>query len=649
MSSPGLGAFDRRLIAPMILGSLLNPVNSSMIAVALVPIGLAFGASPSATAWLVSALYLATATGQPVVGRLVDMYGPRRLFLAGAALVGLAGILGALAPGLGVLIVARVLLGLGTCAGYPAAMYLIRSEAERTGADSPAAVLTALAVATQTIAVLGPTLGGLLIGFGGWRTIFAVNIPLALATLLLGWLRLPRVAGAGGSLRSVDLPGIALFTAMLTSLLLFLMDLRLDRWWLLLLTVAAGAVFARRELRTAAPFIDLRVFGGNFPLLRTYARALLAYTISYSFLYGYTQWLEAGRGLSASHAGLILLPIFATGIVVSTLTGRRPEIRFKLLAGGFFQAVAVALMLLLGPASGRWLLVLIALIIGLPQGLISLASQNAVYFQADPARMGASAGLLRTFGYLGAIVASAANGVFFRHGADTTGLHHLALFLLVIAALFLTVTIADRALSHPSRKETPVALTTLDPHTALVVIDLQKGVVAAPGDPHPAADVIARAADLADAFRAHGAPVVLVRVSGAADGSDSTPGRTESGLRGGTRPAGWDELVEELHTGPDDIVVTKRNWGAFFGTDLDLQLRRRGVTQIVLAGVATSIGVESTARAAHEHGYHVTLATDAMTDRDGDAHRNSIEKIFPRLGETGTTAEIIELLDKTRV
>jgi len=108
-------------------------------------------------------------------------------------------------------------------------------------------------------------------------------------------------------------------------------------------------------------------------------------------------------------------------------------------------------------------------------------------------------------------------------------------------------------------------------------------------------------------------------------------------------------LVAELHTGPDDIVVTKRNWGAFFGTDLDLQLRRRGVTQIVLAGVATSIGVESTARAAHEHGYHVTLATDAMTDRDGDAHRNSIEKIFPRLGETGTTAEIIELLDKTRV
>ena len=103
------------------------------------PIGVAFGAPPSQTAWLVSALYLATAIGQPVVGRLVDIYGPRRLYLVGAALVGVAGVLGTLAPDLGVLIVARVLLGFGTCAGYPAAMYLIRSEARRTGHDSPAA------------------------------------------------------------------------------------------------------------------------------------------------------------------------------------------------------------------------------------------------------------------------------------------------------------------------------------------------------------------------------------------------------------------------------------------------------------------------------------------------------------------------------
>src|SRR3982750_4324300 len=110
----------------MILGAILNPINSSMIAVALVPIAVAFHVLPADTAWLVSALYLATATGQPVVGRLVDRYGPRRLYLIGTSMVGVAGVLGLLAPDLRVLIASRVLLGLGTCAGYPAAMYLIQ-------------------------------------------------------------------------------------------------------------------------------------------------------------------------------------------------------------------------------------------------------------------------------------------------------------------------------------------------------------------------------------------------------------------------------------------------------------------------------------------------------------------------------------------
>lgn len=193
-----------------------------------------------------------------------------------------------------------------------------------------------------------------------------------------------------------------------------------------------------------------------------------------------------------------------------------------------------------------------------------------------------------------------------------------------------------------------MAVTTLDPRTALVVIDLQRGIAAAPTTPYPGAQVVERAVELAEAFRAHQLPVVLVRVSFAADGADAVPGRTEVPRRAGNRAPGWDEIVDDLAGQPGDIVVTKRNWGAFHGTDLDVQLRRRGVTQIVLAGIATSMGVESTARAAHEHGYHVTLAVDAMTDMDVDQHRNAVERIFPRLGETGTTADILDLLAKTR-
>jgi nicotinamidase-related amidase len=192
-----------------------------------------------------------------------------------------------------------------------------------------------------------------------------------------------------------------------------------------------------------------------------------------------------------------------------------------------------------------------------------------------------------------------------------------------------------------------MTVTALDPRTALVVIDLQAGIAGAPVQPYPGAEVVARTAELADAFRAHGLPVVLVRVSFAEDGADAVPGRTETASSGGTRPEGWDRIVPELAGHPGDVTITKRNWGAFHGTGLDVQLRRRGVTQIVLTGIATSIGVESTARAAYEHGYHVTLATDAMSDMSAEAHQHSIERIFPRLGERGTTAEILQLLAKT--
>lgn len=192
-----------------------------------------------------------------------------------------------------------------------------------------------------------------------------------------------------------------------------------------------------------------------------------------------------------------------------------------------------------------------------------------------------------------------------------------------------------------------MALTALDPTTALVVIDLQAGIVGMDTQPHAAADVVSRSAELADAFRARNLPVVLVRVSFAADGADAVPGRTERQPRGLAFPEGWDVVVDELSGHDGDIRVTKHNWSAFHGTALDDQLRRRGVTQIVLTGVATSIGVESTARFAHELGYNVTLATDAMTDPSAYAHDNSLSRVFPRIGETGLTADIISLLDST--
>ena len=445
--------FDRRLLAPMMLGAILNPINSSIIAVALVPIGAALGQPASRTAWLVSGLYIATALGQPLMGRLVDQFGPRRVFLAGALFTGTAGLIGTVAPNIWVLVVARVLLGFGTCAGYPTAMYLIRSEAYRTGTDSPAGVLTILSVTTQTVAVIGPALGGLLIALGGWRTTFAINLLLAAACLVLGTLFVPRHPpvdddSTGEQDRTFDLVGVAAFGATLVALMLFLMEPRVDRLWLLAVTLVAGGGFTWWELRRDSPFLDVRVLGGNAPLVATYARSLVAAVVSYSYLYGYAQWLEDGRGLTPSQAGLALIPAFAVGIVVAAVSGRRPEVRGKLLVGATAQLAASLLLLTFTDDAPVWLLLAVALVLGLPQGLVNLANQNALYHQARPDKIGASAGLLRTFFYLGALVASAAAGVSFGRTASSDGLHHLAIFMVVAAVLFLLITAADRSLAR---------------------------------------------------------------------------------------------------------------------------------------------------------------------------------------------------------
>lgn len=189
---------------------------------------------------------------------------------------------------------------------------------------------------------------------------------------------------------------------------------------------------------------------------------------------------------------------------------------------------------------------------------------------------------------------------------------------------------------------------TLDPrNTALVLIDLQRGIMAMPVAPHAAADVLDRAVRLADACRAAGAVVVLVRVSFAADGADALAQPRDLPAPS-ARPAGWDELSPRLTTAAADIVVTKHQWGAFYGTELDLQLRRRGITTIILGGISTNMGVESTARDAFERGYSLVFVEDAMASASAAGHTFACEQIFPRLGRVRSSAVVLQALSASR-
>lgn len=180
-------------------------------------------------------------------------------------------------------------------------------------------------------------------------------------------------------------------------------------------------------------------------------------------------------------------------------------------------------------------------------------------------------------------------------------------------------------------------ITTIDDVTALLVIDLQAGTTAGPAA-HPVDGVIARATALVDAFHANSLPVVLASVTG-------TPtSRTAYGPGGRSFPDAWSALVPQISRQSDDIVLSRATWSAFAGTGLAAQLAEGGATQVVVVGLATSFGVESTARDAYDLGLNVTLPTDAMTDPRAESHDSSVTRVFPALGETGTTAEVLALL-----
>ena len=187
----------------------------------------------------------------------------------------------------------------------------------------------------------------------------------------------------------------------------------------------------------------------------------------------------------------------------------------------------------------------------------------------------------------------------------------------------------------------------IDPRkTALVLIDLQQGVVSWPFAPRSAAEVVQNTSRLAAKFRALGAVVALVRVTFHLDSKDrlNVPADAPMQFNSSALPPNLAELVPEIGPQTGDLIITKRQWGAFYGTELDLQLRRREVRTIVLGGIATNFGVESTARDAYERGYAQIFVEDAMSSMTAEAHEFVVKSIFPRIGQVRSTDEVLSAL-----
>ncbi|WP_405835721.1 MFS transporter [Streptomyces platensis] len=451
-------AFSWRFVTPLFTGSAINAINTSLIATALVPIAAAVHVPVGRTAVLVSALYLACAIAQPVGGKLAEEFGPRRVFLAGVLIVLAGGVVGGLGEDLTALVVARVLIGVGSSAVYPSAMLLIRRRAEAAGLDAPpGGVLGGLMIAGAATSALGLPIGGVLVDAWGWRTTFVINLPFALLALAMAFCWIPADPPVAGprTLRQLaarlDVAGIIGFGGAIAALLVFLTGLPQADWSVLGLAVVIGAGLVWWELRARRPFFDVRLLARNPALTRTYLRFALAGLCVYTVLYGLTQWLQAGRSMSSEVAGLLLLPMSALSALIARPISQRNLVRVPLIVAAVSCLAASAGVLALTASTPTVWIVAITLVFGITLGTTISANQTTLYTQAGAGEIGTAAGLFRTFGFLGSIASSALISVVFHSEVNDHRLHLIALTMVAVSVLGLLVVITDRTVMARAR------------------------------------------------------------------------------------------------------------------------------------------------------------------------------------------------------
>lgn len=426
------------LLFTIALGVLLNPLNSSLIAVALARLEHAFGLDFAAASWLISAYYLASAIAQPVMGKLADLFGRKRVFLAGLILVAVSSATAPFAPSYGWLIAFRLIQSFGSGAIYPAGMGIVRNVITERQSQA----LAFLSVFASGAAAFGPSIGGVLVHYGDWPAIFWVNFPFVIAGFAMALAVLPknkprkRAESLPGWLRYLDIPGVVLFAGTIVTGLLFLLSVT-DHpiWGAGVLAVIAGLALVAVELRVATPFLDVRMFRRNLSLTRVLVQFVTVNVIFYSIFFGMPTYLQEARGLNAQETGLLMLAVAGFGVIVTPLTGRwvaKGGVRPPLVLAGICMTVGSALFWTLHSASSVAWLVFCLSVLGVSNGFNNVGLQTALFQVAPKEVIGVASGLFQTSRYMGTILSTVLLGLFFGHHLDTTSLHELGTVLAVL-------------------------------------------------------------------------------------------------------------------------------------------------------------------------------------------------------------------------
>ncbi|WP_453989736.1 MFS transporter [Bacillus nitroreducens] len=425
------------LIIAIALGAILNPLNTTMITVALPSIQQDFELSSTDISWLIASYFIVSAIFLPIIGRLSDHYGRKRIFLIGLVLVLISSVLAPLSQNMMTLLLMRLIQAIGTSALYPAGIGMVRLYIR----ENQNRVIGTLAVFATTSAAFGPTISGLLIRYGGWPVIFYVNLPVIFLSALLTWFYIPKDEPMKGTAFKWDIGGMVLFSAFITSWMVFLLSLEGGfKVYSFILSIILTILFYTYEKKMAEPLINVVFLRKNPNISVVYTQYILSTLIFFSILLFAPTYLQEVMELESEYTGLMMLALSVSAMLTTPLATRWAErvgYRIPLLVGAVIGIGGVGLLFVTTKNSTLLWIILVLAVFGVSNGLTNISLQNLLYTFISVSQTGIASGLLMTSRFIGNILASSIYGVVFAVGLNDISKNSMTLVLLAVSLIII--------------------------------------------------------------------------------------------------------------------------------------------------------------------------------------------------------------------
>jgi MFS family permease len=426
---------EKFIILAVALGIILNPLNTTMITVALPAIQKDFQLSSTNISWLIASYFIISAIFTPLIGKLSDIYGRKLIFLIGLVLVVVSSILAPLSPNMPVLLSMRGIQAIGTSALFPAGVGIIRNTIHH----NQNRVIGTLAVFATTSAAFGPTIGGMLIQYGGWPVIFYVNLPILAIGLGLTMVFIPKDNKNTAISYKLDVLGIILFSLFITSWMVFLLGLEQGvRIEILILAIILTVIFYIYEKRREEPFINVNFFRKNLNVALIFGQYILSTVIFFAVLLSFPTFIQSALGASSQKAGIVMLSLSIFAMIMTPIATRwieRAGFRIPLLTSVLLGLVGVILLFTVKDNSALVWIGIVLAVTGISNGIQNIGLQNLLYSFINVSESGIASGLLMTSRFIGNILASSIYGVAFATGMNGGNMSTMAIVLVVVAVV----------------------------------------------------------------------------------------------------------------------------------------------------------------------------------------------------------------------